>query len=65
MDRLNRIKIQIFSKNFFLDNGRIAFDFKSIGKSTDSFIPLSLEVDSNGNVYTANYRNSVFIINPR
>lgn len=44
-------------------NGRVAFDFKSIG--IDPSTLLGLEVDSEGNVYTANYRNSVYIINPR
>lgn len=45
-------------------NGRVAFDFNSIGKSVDSFNPLGAELDNNGLVYTADYRNSIYVINP-
>lgn len=48
-----------------LGNGRVAFDFKSIGKSPDSFNPLGADVDNKGMIYTADYQNSIWVINPR
>lgn len=44
---------------------QVAFDFKSIGKTTKNFIPVGMAIDTNGFVYTADYKHSVYIINPK
>lgn len=45
-------------------NGRVVFDFKTLGKPPGSFIVIGLEIDSNGNLYTADYYGAVWKINP-
>lgn len=51
--KLSRFSFQI------LGNGRVAFDFKSIGKMIPTFVTVGMDIDANGILYISDYANQI------
>lgn len=62
---LQTVYFYLFNDQSSTANRQVAFDFKSIGKTINNFIPVGMAIDTNGMIYTTDFQHSVYIINPR